>query len=95
VAPPMRQRYAAGPCVSRDRDVHVRAQRSQPADLHRQGNLLGRRENSTTNTVTATFTGHINALGSDGSRITDHFVAHVTVHSDGTVTVETDRLSCP
>jgi hypothetical protein len=54
-------------------------------------------ENSNTKTFTATFTGHINVSGSDGSRITEHFVAHVTVHSDGTVTVEfeTDRLSCP
>ena len=54
-------------------------------------------ENSNTKTFTVTFTGHINVKGSDGSRITEHFVAHVTVHSDGTVTVEfeTDRLSCP
>jgi hypothetical protein len=49
------------------------------------------------NHFTATFTGHIIARGSDGSRITEHVVAHVTVLSDGTVTVEfeTDRLSCP
>ena len=54
-------------------------------------------ENSNTKTFTATFTSHINVKGSDGSRITEHSVAHVTVHSDGTVTVEfeTDRLSCP
>jgi hypothetical protein len=54
-------------------------------------------ENSNTKTFTATFTGHINVRGSDGSRITDHFVAHVTVNANGTVTVEfeTERLSCP
>jgi hypothetical protein len=54
-------------------------------------------ENFNTKTFTATFTGHINVRGSDGSRITEHFVAHVTINPDGTVTVqfETDRLSCP
>jgi hypothetical protein len=54
-------------------------------------------ENFNAKTVTFTFTGHINVRGSDGSRITDHFLAHVTVGPDGTVTVEfgTERLSCP
>jgi hypothetical protein len=53
--------------------------------------------NFNTKTFTATFTGHINARGSDGSRITEHFVAHITVHLRGTVRVEffKDRLSCP
>jgi hypothetical protein len=48
-------------------------------------------------TFTLTFTAHINALGSDGSRLTAHFVGHVTINPDGTVTVEfeRDRLSCP
>jgi hypothetical protein len=54
-------------------------------------------ENSNTRTFTATFTGHVNVRGSDGSRITDHFVAHVTINANGTATVEfeTERLSCP
>jgi len=48
-------------------------------------------------TLTATFTGHITVRGSDGSRITDHFVAHLTVMPGGTVTVEfgRERLRCP
>jgi hypothetical protein len=54
-------------------------------------------ENFNSKTLTFTFTGHVNVRGSDGSHITDHFVAHVTVHSDGTVTVEfeRERLNCP
>lgn len=54
-------------------------------------------ENFNSKTLTFTFTGHVNVRGSDGSRITDHFVAHVTVHSDGTVTAEfaRERLRCP
>ena len=49
------------------------------------------------NHFTATLTANIIARGSDGSTITEHAVAHVTVQPDGTVTVEfeTDRLSCP
>ena len=52
--------------------------------------------NFNTKTFTATFTGHIIAKGSDGSRIAAHFVAHITVHLTGTVRVEffKDRLSC-
>jgi hypothetical protein len=54
-------------------------------------------ENFNTKTIAVTFTGHVNARGSDGSRITDHFVAHVTINANGTATVEfdTERLSCP
>jgi hypothetical protein len=50
-----------------------------------------------TKTFTLTFTSYINALGSDGSRFTVHFVGHVTVNPDGTATVQFDtvRLSCP
>ncbi len=44
-----------------------------------------------------TFTGHFTATGSDGSRITSHFVGHITRHADGTVTVSFERqwLTCP
>ena len=54
-------------------------------------------ENFTGKTFTATFTGHVNVRGTDGSKITDHFVAHVTINANGTATVEFDneRLSCP
>ena len=49
------------------------------------------------NNFTATFTGHFIVRGSDGSKIAAHFVAHIILHQDGTVTVEfeKDRLSCP
>jgi hypothetical protein len=52
---------------------------------------------SSQNNFTATFTTYYVVKGSDGSRITGHVVAHVTLHADGTVTVEFDRfrLSCP
>ena len=55
------------------------------------GNLSS--QNHFTFTITASF--HVK--GSDGSRITGHTVAHVTLHPDGTVTVEfeRDRLRCP
>jgi hypothetical protein len=54
-------------------------------------------ENVNSKTITFTFTGHVNVTGSDGSHITDHFVAHVTINANGTATVafETERLSCP
>jgi hypothetical protein len=53
-------------------------------------------ENFSTKTITATFTGHVTAKGTDGSRITQHFLAHVTINPDGTVTVEfgRERLRC-
>jgi hypothetical protein len=54
-------------------------------------------ENFNSKTFTLTFTTHINALGSDGSRFTAHFVGHVTINPDGSATVQFDtvRLSCP
>ena len=53
-------------------------------------------ENSNSKTFTATSTDRVNAFGSDGSRLTVHVVAHITVNANGTVTVrfENDRLSC-
>jgi hypothetical protein len=52
---------------------------------------------SSRNSFTATVTGRFMVKGSDGSRLTDHFVAHVTLHPDGTVTVEfeKERMTCP
>jgi hypothetical protein len=49
------------------------------------------------NNFGATVTAHAIIRGSDGSRITFHVVAHITLHPDGTVTVEFDRerMSCP
>jgi hypothetical protein len=46
---------------------------------------------------TATSTFHVVLKGSDGSRLTLHELAHVTLHADGTVTVEFEkaRLTCP
>jgi hypothetical protein len=46
---------------------------------------------------TATFTTYFVVKGSDGSRLTGHVVEHVTVHPDGSVTVEfeKERLTCP
>jgi hypothetical protein len=54
-------------------------------------------ENLNSKTITATFTGHVNVRGSDGSQITDHFVAHVTINANWTAAVEfeTERLRCP
>jgi hypothetical protein len=52
---------------------------------------------NTQKTVTATVSIKSIAKGSDGSRLSLHVVAHVTLHADGTVTVEfeKDRLTCP
>jgi hypothetical protein len=54
-------------------------------------------ENVNAKSFTATFTGNIVLRGSDGSRITDHALFHVTVNANGTVTssIETERLTCP
>lgn len=54
-------------------------------------------ENVNRKISTLTFTAHIKALSSDGSRFTVHFVGHVTINPDGTATVDFDkvRLSCP
>jgi hypothetical protein len=45
----------------------------------------------------ATVTGRFVVKGSDGSRLSGHFVAHITLHPDGTVTVEfeKERMTCP
>ena len=52
---------------------------------------------SSRNSFTATVTGRFMVKGSDGSRLTGHFMAHVTLHPDGTVTVEfeKERMTCP
>lgn len=49
------------------------------------------------NNFTATFADHFTIKGTDGSRVAGHSVGHVTMHADGTVTVEFDRfrLTCP
>jgi hypothetical protein len=49
------------------------------------------------NNFTATVTSHFVVKGTDGSRLAGHFVAHVTLQPDGTVTVEfeKERLTCP
>jgi hypothetical protein len=54
-------------------------------------------ENFNGQSIAVTFTGHVNVRGTDGSHLTDHFVAHVTINANGTATVEFDneRLSCP
>jgi hypothetical protein len=69
---------------------------SQPTYTGKQTFWAGANLNSQNNfTATATFSAH--AKGSDGSRITLHLVVHVTLHADGTVTVEfeKDRVICP
>jgi hypothetical protein len=68
---------------------------SQPTYTGRGTFRAGQNLNS--KTFTLTFTAHINARGSDGSRLTAHFLGHVTINPDGTTTVQftTDRLSCP
>jgi hypothetical protein len=54
-------------------------------------------ENINSKTFTATFTGNIVLRGSDGSRIKDHAIFHITVNANGTVTssIETETLTCP
>jgi hypothetical protein len=69
---------------------------SQPTATGKTTFWFGANLNSQNNfTSTVTFNAH--AKGSDGSRLTFHGVAHVTLHPDGTVTVEfeKERLSCP
>ena len=68
---------------------------SQPTYTGRETFWNGQNFNG--KTFTLTFTAHVTATGSDGSRLTAHFVGHVTINPDGTATVEfeTDRLSCP
>jgi hypothetical protein len=54
-------------------------------------------ENVNSKTFTATFTGNIVLQGSDGSRLTEHAIFHITVNPDGTVTssIDKDTLTCP
>jgi hypothetical protein len=69
---------------------------SQPTYTAKSTFWAGANLNSQNNfTSTATFSFH--AKGSDGSRISGHVVVHVTLHPDGTVTVEFEkgRLRCP
>jgi hypothetical protein len=53
-------------------------------------------QNVNSKSFTTTFTGNIVLRGSDGSRITNHALFHLTVNANGTVTssIETDRLTC-
>ena len=69
---------------------------SQPTYTGKNTFWFGANLNSQNN-FTSTYTAHFIAKGSDGSRIAGHVVAHVTLHADGTVTVEfeKERLSCP
>ena len=68
---------------------------SQPTYTGKSTFWFGANLNSQNLTSTVTF--NVTAKGSDGSRITLHGVAHVTLHADGTVTVEfeKERLTCP
>jgi hypothetical protein len=68
---------------------------SQPSYTGKSTFRMG--ENVNSKTFNFTFTARINLLGSDGSRITDHVVVHVTINANGTATVEFEnaRLSCP
>jgi hypothetical protein len=79
-----------------DRFTFVPDDPSQPTITGKETFRAGANLNSQNN-FTATVTAHQIAKGSDGSRITFHVVAHITLHTDGTVTVEFDRerMSCP
>jgi hypothetical protein len=68
---------------------------SQPTATGKTTFWFGANLNSHNLTSTVTFSFH--AKGSDGSRLSGSGVAHVTLHADGTVTVEFDRfrLRCP
>jgi hypothetical protein len=78
-----------------DRFTFVPNDPSQPTYTGKSTFWFGANLNSQNLTSTVTF--NVTAKGSDGSRITLHGVAHVTLHADGTVTVEfeKERLSCP
>jgi hypothetical protein len=69
---------------------------NQPTYTGKATTWFGANLNSQNN-FTATFTTHFTVKGTDGSRIAGHGVAHITMHADGTVTVEFDtfRLTCP
>jgi hypothetical protein len=68
---------------------------SQPTYTGHFANWFGQNVNSRNFTETSTF--NIVLRGSDGSRLTVHELTHLTVHADGTVTVEFEknRLTCP
>jgi hypothetical protein len=78
-----------------DRFTFVADDPSQPTYTGKSTFWFGANLNSQNLTSTVTF--NVTAKGSDGSRITLHGVAHVTLHADGTVTVEfeKERLTCP
>jgi hypothetical protein len=78
-----------------DRFTFVPNDPSQPTYTGKSTFWFGANLNSRNLTSTVTF--NVTAKGSDGSRITLHGVAHVTLHADGTVTVEfeKERLTCP
>ena len=67
---------------------------SQPTYTGQFASWFGQNVNSRNFTETSTF--NVALTGSDGSRLTVHVVAHVTLHADGTVTVEFEemRLHC-
>jgi hypothetical protein len=79
-----------------DRFTFVPDDPSQPSYTGRGTFWAGANLNSQNN-FTSTVTIQSVAKGSDGSRLSLHVVAHVTLHADGTVTVEfdRDRLGCP
>jgi hypothetical protein len=79
-----------------DRFTFVPDDPSQPTYMGNETFWAGANLNSQNN-FSATVTAHVIIKGSDGSRITFHVVAHITLHTDGTVTVEFDRerMSCP
>jgi hypothetical protein len=79
-----------------DRFTFVPDDPSQPTYTGKGTFWAGANLNSQNN-FTATVTINVHAKGSDGSRLTLHVVAHVTLLADGTVTVEfeKERLSCP
>jgi hypothetical protein len=79
-----------------DRFTFVPDDPSQPTYTGKGTFWAGANLNSQNN-FTATVTINVHAKGSDGSRLTLHVVAHVTLHADGTVTVEfeKERLTCP
>jgi hypothetical protein len=69
---------------------------SQPTYTGKTGFWAGANLSSQNN-FTSTYTAHFIVKGSDGSRLTGHVVAHITLHPDGTVTVEFEKegLNCP
>ncbi len=53
-------------------------------------------ENHNSKSFTTSFTRNLVAVGSDGSRIKEHVLFHVTMNADGTVTasIDTEKLTC-